>query len=53
MASVRKGGVKILREREVDISWMMRQKESERLGQWIDCKMRNAKYNARYRDIVV
>lgn len=46
-------GVKMLREREIDISAIIKQKELERLGQWIYCKMRNSKYNAKYRNIVV
>lgn len=44
-------GIKILREREVNVTGMVKEREMERFGQWIEGKIARAKYNVRYKEI--
>jgi len=43
-------GIKDLREREGDIKDIIRRNERDRMGQWLEQKIRESKYNDRYKN---
>ncbi|CAL1672483.1 unnamed protein product [Lasius platythorax] len=44
-------GIKQLREGDMDVCEIIRGREKERLGQWMEGKIRNSKYNIQYKEI--
>jgi len=44
-------GIRILRVEVRSVADNIRRREKERLGQWLDNKIRDSKYNVRYKDI--
>lgn len=46
-------GIRLQRERGVDVVAIVREREIERMGQWMDGKTENSRYNKRYKDILV
>jgi len=44
-------GIRILREEGRNVADSIRRREKERLGQWLDNRIRESKYNVRYKDI--
>lgn len=44
-------GIKLLRERKMNVVCVVRERERERLGQWLEGKIEKAKYNERYKEV--
>lgn len=44
-------GIKIFKERDMNVAKVIRKRERQRLGQWIEDKITRTRYNARYKEI--